>query len=111
MVFRLMCVLALVAAAPLASAQPIVVQWGGWDYVPVPRDFDGDGRADFVVWHPSTGGWWSLSSGTGQFRYVQWGAPGDVPVPADFTGDGRTDFAPTSRCGAPATGPGSSWTA
>jgi CubicO group peptidase (beta-lactamase class C family) len=93
MVLRLLCVLALVAAAPCASAQPVVVQWGGWDFVPVPRDFDGDGRADFVVWSPRTGEWWSLSSATGQFRHVQWGTLGDVPVPADFTGDGRTDFA------------------
>jgi CubicO group peptidase (beta-lactamase class C family) len=90
-ILQALCLLAVLAASDVGAA-PIAVQWGGWEDVPVPKDFDGDGRADYVVWRPSTGEWWSLSSATSHVRVEQWGTRGDVPVPADFTGDGRTDF-------------------
>jgi hypothetical protein len=57
-------------------------------------DFDGDGRADPMVYRGSTGEWYANTSGGG-LGHAQWGAPslGDVPVPADYDGDGKTDFA------------------
>jgi VCBS repeat protein len=56
-------------------------------------DFDGDGKNDFVVWHPSTGTWWITPSSNPAAPYSQpWGTPGDVPVSADFDGDGKNDF-------------------
>lgn len=65
-------------------------------------DFDGDGRTDFVVWRPSSGGWYVLPSGgvcpsqmipSSGGCYKQWGLNGDLPVAGDFTGVGRNDFA------------------
>jgi len=57
-------------------------------------DFDGDGKADFAVWRPSVGGWYILSSSTGNpLPTTFWGLSGDIPVPADYDGDGKTDIA------------------
>lgn len=71
---------------------------GGLADVPVPADFDGDGRADIAVFRPDTGIWYVLTSSSGyddhrSTVYFQWGQLGDVPVEADYDGDGRTDFA------------------
>lgn len=56
-------------------------------------DFDGDGRADPMVYRGTTGEWFANGSTGGQ-SYASWGSPslGDVPVPADYDGDGKTDF-------------------
>src|SRR5437868_128262 len=55
------------------------------------QDYTGDGRADFVIWRPSTGVWWISDSATGAYRSQQWGdySKGDIPVPADYDGDGK----------------------
>jgi hypothetical protein len=58
-------------------------------------DFDGDTRADLVIWRPSTGEWFSRASGsnyTSYFTYT-WGQDGDQPMPADYDGDGTNDLA------------------
>jgi len=67
-------------------------QWGAASDVPVPADYDGDGRADLAVWRPATGEWLVVGSRDGVVTRRQWGAPGDVPVPADYDGDGRADL-------------------
>jgi hypothetical protein len=61
--------------------------------IPVPGDYDGDGRTDMAFWRPSTGTWFIISSLTSNTFSIQWGAPGDVPVPGDYDGDGRIDAA------------------
>ncbi len=69
------------------------VQLGALGDVPVPADYDGDGRADLAVWRPTTGEWLISGSRTGVLTSVGFGAPGDVPVPRDYDGDGRADLA------------------
>jgi CubicO group peptidase (beta-lactamase class C family) len=85
--------LVLGVLAMASSAGAATVQWGQQGDVPVPRDFDGDGLADFVIWRPGTGTWWILGSVSGGVRSQQWGQQGDVPVPGDYDGDGHIDFA------------------
>ena len=58
-----------------------------------PFDFDGDGKADVVVYRPSTGTWYQLFSSGIPYGSPVFGLAGDVPVPADYDGDGKTDLA------------------
>ncbi len=55
-------------------------------------DVDGDGLADFSVYHPATGNWHVLF-GAGAGWIVPWGWSATLPVPADYNGDGMLDFA------------------
>ena len=71
------------------------VTFGGNTDVPVPGDYDGDGKLDLGVYTSATSTftvrYQSSRYTTGFSR--QWGISGDIPVPADYDGDGRLDIA------------------
>ena len=55
-------------------------------------DFDGDGRADTVVYQDATGNWFVVGSAVGFFTpALNFGGPGFIPVAGDYDGDGITD--------------------
>lgn len=73
------------------------VQWGMAADIPVPGDFDGDGKTDFCIFRPSTGAWWLIYSSNNTQHTFNWGQLNDIPFAADFDGDGRSDAGVTRR--------------
>ncbi|MET0624538.1 MAG: VCBS repeat-containing protein [Pyrinomonadaceae bacterium] len=72
------------------------VPFGGGDDVPVPGDYNSDGKTDIAVWHPDERLWSIIENlnenPTGYpVSEIIWGEPGDLVVPADYDGDGKTD--------------------
>jgi hypothetical protein len=69
-----------------------VVPFGAAGDLPIPSDYDGDGRTDVAIYRPSNGEWWLNRSTAGLIAY-QFGESTDLLVPGDYTGDGKADAA------------------
>ena len=88
------------SGANLAPTGPVnlpqtTVAWGTMGQIPVPGDYDGDGKADLATFSPTQNLWYlRFSSGqTPAAVSYGFGDLGDQPAPADYDGDGRTDLA------------------
>ena len=57
------------------------------------QDFDGDGKADYVVYSTLNLTFYIQLSSNGTVIEQQWGTTGDQPISGDFDGDGRSDIA------------------
>ena len=69
------------------------IQFGLFNDIYVPADFDGDNTGDLTIFRPSAGEWWWIRSSDSVVGVMRWGINGDFPVPADYDGDGKTDHA------------------
>lgn len=77
------------------GSQQTFYGWGMSGDVPVPGDYDGDGKTDFSIFRPSTNTWWIVKSSDNTYYNIPFGdsSYSDVLVPADYDGDGKTDIA------------------
>ncbi len=69
------------AISPVASGE-----------IPVPADYDGDGKADSAFFAGSNATW-RIYGSTRTSWTNSWGNAGDLPLPGDYDGDGKADIA------------------
>jgi hypothetical protein len=67
---------------------------GGWGVpgagdIPVPGDYDGDGKTDIAIWRATTGDWWILNSSNGFDQPYRLGLAWSGRYPGAFSGQIR----------------------
>jgi thermitase len=68
------------------------IYFGATSDIPVPGDYNGDGKTDAVIFRPATGLWYGPQTGAAVIVIqMNLGQAGDVPIPGDYDGDGKTD--------------------
>jgi hypothetical protein len=48
--------------------------------IPMPGDYDGDGKSDLAVWLPAAQGIFYIQQSTAGFTAIPWGLNGDRPT-------------------------------
>ena len=75
-------------------ARAKIFQWGKLGDIPVPADYDGDGKTDFAIWRSTENRWYIFESQSRNWKTFRFGLAGfDLLIPADYTGDGKADIA------------------
>lgn len=84
------------ASSGVFSGGTVYEPWGLNGDFPAPGDFDGDGKADFMVQRNGGSGqaiFFLRTNTTNVVSNFRFGTPTDLIVPGDYDGDGKTDIA------------------
>src|SRR5207244_8572861 len=71
-----------------AGSGAFQIYFGASDDIPVPGDYNGDGKTDAVIFRPSTGLWYGLQTGAAAIvLQMPLGEAGEIPLAGDYDGD------------------------
>ena len=65
-----------------SNGQPIYYQWGLASDLPVPGDYDADGKTDVAIYR--NGDWWIRQTWTNTLSWMNYGLVADMPIQNSF---------------------------